>query len=436
MREIRTVTVLGSNGTMGANVAAIFASFGGAKVYMVSRDIEKSRLAADRACKSVRAGSIKRNLVPADYSMLEKCVAESDLIFESTAEKLPVKLEVAKMVSEYVTEGTVLCSGTSGLSVNTLADCYPDNIKTSFFGVHMFNPPYSMTLCELISTEYSDKDVKEQLKSYLQKTLLRTVIEVKDSPAFLANRIGFQFINSAMQYAEKYQDNGGIDYIDSILGKFTGRSMAPLVTADFVGLDVHKAIVDNIYSNTDDYKHESFALPGFVQTLIDEKKLGRKSGGGLYKTEIIDNTIKKRSVYDISTGMYREKINYVFPFAETMKANLKEGKYEDAMKALVKNRSQEAQLCLEMLLNYILYSLVCVQDVSFDISFADDAMATGFNWCPPLAMADALSGITDIETLFEEYIDKDILRITDTQRLLYKAGMSEYDFRPYFKSSK
>lgn len=436
MREIKTVTVLGANGTMGANVSAIFASFGNAKVYMVGRDIKKSRLAADRACKSVRAESIRKNLVPADYSMLSTCIPESDLIFESTAENLAVKKDVAKMISQYVTVGTVLCSGTSGLSINTLANCYPDNIKSSFFGVHMFNPPYSMTLCELISTEFSDKEVKAQLEEYLRKILLRTVIEVKDSPAFLANRIGFQFINSAMQNAEKYQDNGGIDYIDSILGKFTGRTMSPLVTADFVGLDVHKAIVDNIYSNSDDYVHDTFVLPDFAEKLIEKNMLGRKTGGGLYKTEIIDGTVKKRSVYDIATDTYREKINYVFPFAEKMKANIKEGMYEDALKVLVKNHSQEAQLCLEMLLNYILYALVTVHDVSYDIHFADDAMAAGFNWCPPLAMADALSKVADINRLFEENIDKDILKITDTQRLLYTAGISKYDFRPYFKSAK
>lgn len=436
MREIKTVTVMGANGTMGANVSAVFASFGGAKVYMVGRDIEKSRLAADRACKSVRAESIRKNLIPADYSMLSTCIPESDLIFESTAENLAIKKDVAKMISQYVTAGTVLCSGTSGLSIKTLANCYPDNIKSSFFGVHMFNPPYSMTLCELISTEFTDKEVKEQLEEYLRKILLRTVIEVKDSPAFLANRIGFQFINSAMQNAEKYQDNGGIDYIDSILGKFTGRTMSPLVTADFVGLDVHKAIVDNIYSNSDDYVHNTFVLPDFAEKLIEKNKLGRKTGGGLYKTEIIDGAVKKRSVYDIATDTYREKINYVFPFAEKMKANIKEGMYEDALKVLVKNHSQEAQLCLEMLLNYILYSLVTVHDVSYDIHFADDAMAAGFNWCPPLAMADALSKVADINRLFEENIDKDILKITDTQRLLYTSGISKYDFRPYFKSAK
>ena len=94
---------------------------------------------------------------------------------------------------------------------------------------------------------------------------------------------GTVVMHEALQYAERYQDNGGIDYIDALLGPFTGRTMPPISTADFVGLDVHKAIVDNIYENTNDYVHEKFVLPAYAQKLIDEKKLGRKSGEGLYK---------------------------------------------------------------------------------------------------------------------------------------------------------
>ena len=119
------------------------------------------------------------------------------------------------------------------------------------------------------------------LKEYLSEKLHRTIAESKDLPAFLGNRIGFYVMNEALQYAEKYQDNGGIDYIDSLLGPFTGRTMAPLTTSDFVGLDVHKAIVDNIYENTNDYVHEKFVLPTFVQELIDEGRLGRKTRQGL-----------------------------------------------------------------------------------------------------------------------------------------------------------
>lgn len=151
-------------------------------------------------------------------------------------------------------------------------------------GIHLYNPPYNMTLCEVIPSRYTDATKLREVKKYLKEVLLRNVVEVKDEPAFMGNRIGFQFINEALQYAEKYQDNGGIDYIDSIIGPFTGRNMAPLLTSDFVGLDVHKAIVDNIYDNTNDYAHDTFKMPEFALQLISENKLGRKSGAGLYQT--------------------------------------------------------------------------------------------------------------------------------------------------------
>ena len=205
--NIKTVTVVGANGTMGTNVSAIFASFGNAKVYMVSRSMEKSKKAAAKAAKSVRAEAILANLIPVDYSMLAECVAESDLVFESTAENLEIKKEITKQIAENMKKDAIACSGTSGLSITILAECFSEEQKGRYFGVHMFNPPYNMTLCELIATKYSDNQIKENLKDYLTNTLFRTVVETKDTPAFLANRIGFQFINKAMQYAEKYKDN-------------------------------------------------------------------------------------------------------------------------------------------------------------------------------------------------------------------------------------
>ena len=96
----------------------------------------------------------------------------------------------------------------------------------------MFNPPYQLTLCELTASPYSDMNLYGELKDYLTNVLHRTVAESKDLPAFLGNRIGFYVMNEALQYAEKYQDNGGIDYIDSLLGPFTGRTMPPITTAD------------------------------------------------------------------------------------------------------------------------------------------------------------------------------------------------------------
>ena len=433
--KINSVTVVGATGTMGSNVAGIFASFGNAKVYCVGRDIEKVKRTFPKIVKSVKADAIAKNLIPADFSMLEQCVAESDLVFESCKENLEIKKEIAARVGKVLQPHAVSCTGSSGLSITAIAECYPEAFRGHFFGVHMFNPPYSMSLCELIPTVYSDSALYAELKAYLSDTLIRTVVQVKDSPAFLGNRIGFQFINKALQYAETYKDNGGIDYIDAILGSFTGRAMAPLTTSDFVGLDVHKAIVDNIYHNTRDYAHDTFVLPAFAQKLIDENKLGRKTGGGLYQLVKYDNGFKRQTVLDINAGLYRDVIPYVFPFADQMKKYLSEGDYRKAFCTLLYNSSLEAEICRSFLLEYIVYSLNATKEVGFSAEAADDVMATGFNWCPPLAMYQALSSVADVSELIRTYLP-DVCAKVDTDRLLEDVKTSKYDYRRYFWSGR
>lgn len=435
MIDIKTVTVIGVTGTMGANVAGIFSSFGGAKVYCVGRDIEKVKKTIPRIIRSVRADAISHNLVPADFSMLEKCVAESDLIFESSKEDISVKNDIAGRVSKAMRKDAISGTGSSGLSISEIARNYPEDLRSRFFGIHMFNPPYTLPLCELISTEYTDLSLKEELKEYLCSKLLRKVVEVKDSPAFLGNRIGFQFINEALQYAEKYKDNGGIDYIDAILGPFTGRIMPPLVTSDFVGLDIHKAIVDNIYDHTDDYAHETFVFPSFAQSLIEQGKTGRKSGAGLYQLIRQDNGYRRQTVYDINTGIYRDVIPYAFPFVDKMKMMLTDGDYVKAFEQLVGNTSQEAQICLSFLLKYITYSLYAAKEVGYTIEAADEVMAAGFNWCPPLAMYRLLSLVCDVPELIRERLP-DICGKIDVDSYLADIKLSKYDYRPFFRSGR
>lgn len=433
--KINTVTVIGATGTMGSNVAGIFASFGDAKVFCVGRDIERVKRTIPRIVKSVRADAIAKNLIPADFSMLEDCIKQSDLVFESSKEDINVKTEIASLVGKWLKKTAISGTGSSGLSVTKIAECYPENLRGNFFGIHMFNPPYTLSLCELTPTKYSDNNIKKELKEYLSKKLIRTVVEVKDSPAFLGNRIGFQFINEALQYAELYKDNGGIDYIDAILGPFTGRAMAPLNTSDFVGLDVHKAIVDNIYENTLDYAHETFILPQFSQNLVNMGSLGRKSKKGLYQLVCYDNGLKRQTVYDINTGLYRDVIPYVFPFADKMKRYIAEGDYQKAFERLINNHSQEAELCLSFLLKYIVYSIYATKEVGYSIESADDVMATGFNWCPPLAMYQALSSVTNIKELIRERLPE-INNKIDLTRLFRDVKPSKYDYRLYFKSGR
>jgi 3-hydroxyacyl-CoA dehydrogenase len=193
MKPINTVTVVGANGTMGRNIAAIFASFGKATVYLVSRSADKSNRARETAYRSVRAESIKNRMIPADYGQLEECVNASDLIFEACAENWAVKESVHQMISDALRNlpvenaaNKVICSGTSGLSITSLAELYQEPYRMHVIGMHLFNPPYQMTLCELTPTVYTDRDFFDSVRNYTEKVLLRTTVEVKDSPAFLA----------------------------------------------------------------------------------------------------------------------------------------------------------------------------------------------------------------------------------------------------------
>jgi len=222
--EIKTVTVIGANGTMGCNISGIFASFGNAKVYMACRSMEKAEKAVARAAKSVRAEAIAENLVPATFDDLPKCVAESDLVFESVSENFDTKQDIIDRIADHVRPDAILATGTSGLSIDKLAEMYPEALRSRYIGMHFFNPPYTMTLCEIIESQYTDKQMSADLMEYSKRKLVRTVVNVADTAAFLGNRIGFQFINEACQYAEMYKDSGGIDYIDAIIERTAKQS--------------------------------------------------------------------------------------------------------------------------------------------------------------------------------------------------------------------
>ncbi|MEK4326629.1 3-hydroxyacyl-CoA dehydrogenase family protein [Paenibacillus sp. FSL R7-0312] len=420
MLNINIVTVIGANGAMGAAVAGIFASFGNVKVNMVSRTLNKSLEGIEKAVKSVRADSIRSNLVARTYEDLAACIHESDWVFESVAEDYEIKDEINTVIARYRKPGTIVSTGTSGLSIEKLKNVFDEEAKSLYFVTHFFNPPYSLPLCELIPNESADADTIESLKLYLEQVLIRKVVVLKDAPAFLANRIGFQFMNEALQFAELYEDRGGIDYIDAILGPFTGRGMAPLVTVDFIGLDVYKAITDNLYHSISDLYSNSFILPRFVDSLINEGKLGRKCGQGLYKLDR-DSTGKKHIfVYDIKSQTYRAKIKYSFYFVEKMVAAIKESKYEEAIRILLNNDSEEAKISTYFLIKYVVYSVFVTKEIADSIHDADTVMSYGFNWVPPLGLLELFGGK---EAIIESMK-------TDNRLLPFISAFSETEIYP------
>ena len=431
MLNIKTVTVLGANGAMGRNISAIFAAFGQAKVYLACRTRQKAEKAVEDAYKSVKAESIKNNLVPVTYDEIEYAIRESDLILESLAEDIQLKKEMYKKIKPFLKEDAVISSGTSGLSIKKLSKEFGEK-ALNFFGIHMFNPPYNLTLCELILHDEKQKEMAKELEQYLSNSLKRTVVRVKDRPAFLGNRIGFFFINEALKLAYKNMDEGGIDYIDAILGCFTGRTMAPLTTADFVGLDISKAIIDYVYEETDDVFKENFKLPSFVNNLVDDGKLGKKVNKGLFYK---NNDNKLNYVYDIKFGIYRPKNNYQFYFSNEMIKNIRRGKYEDAINILVNDESHEAKICKRMILKYIIYSIYTTKQVAYNINACDDAMSTGFSWLPPIAWINMLGGKEKVIELTKKYLGKKWQNIVEEDTFFNNVPMnSKYDYRQFLKA--
>ena len=430
--EIKTVTILGANGTMGKNVSAIFASFGKTKVYMVCRDMEKAQKAKEDAYMSVRAETIESLLIPITYEKMEKAISESDLVLELLSENIDTKKRMYQKIKPFLKEDTILASGTSSISIKELSKEFGNNAN-NFFGIHFFNPPYNMTLCELITHSKEQEQIENYLESYLQENLKRTVVKVKDTPGFLGNRIGFFFINEALKLANENKDKGGIAYIDNILGCFTGRNMPPLLTADFVGLDVSKAIIDYIYNNakTDAFR-EYFEIPDFVNKLIEEGKLGKKVGKGLFYQDVENG---KNYLYDISSEKYIERENYNFQFSNEMIKNIRIGKYDEAAKILIDDKSKEATICKQMILKYIVYSIYISKEKTQDVYSCDNAMATGFSWLPPIAYIDFLGGKDQVKEMAEKYLEKDWINIINKYNIFdIIKRESKYDYRLFLKA--
>jgi len=437
MLNIKTVSVVGANGTMGATVAGLVAAFGNAKVFLICRKMEAAQQAVDVAANSVKADSVRARLIPKTYDDFEDCVSQSDWVFESVAEDTGIKSQIYKRIADCAKPELIVTTGTSGFSINELAENFGDSLKSRYFGTHFFNPPYSLTLCEVIRSKYTDAALFDAMRAYLEDVLIRDVIETTDTPAFLGNRIGFHFLNKALQYAVKYQAEGGIDYIDSIIGPFTGRGMTPLVTVDFVGLDVHKAIVDNIHAKSNDYDNEAFVLPEFVETLIAQGKLGRKAKDGLFKMEKAQDGSKQYLVYDIASGQLRLAKKYTHAFAKAMVDNLKAGCYAEAIGALKADTSKEAMLCKYFLVSYVTYGIVTAEQVSKKVTDADIAMTTGFNWVGPVALMQALGGFEEVLKLAKQVDESGILakQLSGIREENKKAITPPFDYRKSFRAN-
>jgi len=421
---------------MGAGSAAILAGFGGVKVWMLARTKEKAQEGVNAAVGSVRSGVIEGQFVAGTYDDdLEKAVAESDWVFECVAESYDVKEPLHKRIAASRKPGTILSTVSSGLSIARLAGHFDEDGQKYYYGTHFFNPPYKLTLCELITHDKNDPQFTKEFADYLQHTLLRQVIICNDRPAFAGNRIGFQLMNEAAQKAEEFADKGGIQLIDSLLGPYTGRAMPPLATADLVGLDVHKAIVDNVYENTKDSAHETFKMPDYFQKLIDQGWLGMKSKQGLFKRTKTPEGKRHIEVYDIKKGEYTDAPKIEIPFKADMVKAITDSDYRTAANIMLEAKGFEADLLRHFIARYVSYSYSLIPDVT-DQNGVDGAMGFGFNWVPASAWIDLLGGPDKTK----KFIESQKLPIPDALAKLGGGGriyqlQDRLDYRSLFRGA-
>ena len=289
--RIRKAAVLGA-GVMGAQIAAHLTN---ADVETVLFDLpakegDKSGIAikaiqnlaklspAPLADKSRQAA-----IVPANYDEHLELLRGCDLVIEAIAERTDWKLDLYKKIAPYLPDSAVISSNTSGLSINTLAEALPENLRHRFCGVHFFNPPRYMHLVELIPNKFTDADILAGLEAFLTSTVGKGVVYAKDTPNFIGNRIGVFSMLATMYHTEKF--GLGFDAVDALTGPAVGRpKSATYRTADVVGLDTMAHVIKTMADTLPgDPWHAYFQAPVWLKALIEKGALGQKTGAGVFR---------------------------------------------------------------------------------------------------------------------------------------------------------
>ncbi|HEX2544897.1 MAG TPA: 3-hydroxyacyl-CoA dehydrogenase/enoyl-CoA hydratase family protein [Ramlibacter sp.] len=292
---VKKVAVLGA-GVMGAQIAAHLVNV---KVPVVLFDLPAREGAKNgvvtRAVENLKKLKPSPLGVPEDAALIQQAnyeehmalLGECDLVIEAIAERMDWKLDLYKKIAPHIAPHAIVASNTSGLSITRMSEALPDAIKPRFCGIHFFNPPRYMVLVELIATPTTSPQVLDQLESFVTSGLGKGVVRAKDTPNFIANRVGIAGMLGTMREVEKFGLT--FDVVDDLTGKKMGRaSSGTFRTADVVGLDtmahVIKTLQDTLSAETDPF-YGSFGTPEVLKKLLELGHLGQKAKAGFYKKQ-------------------------------------------------------------------------------------------------------------------------------------------------------
>ncbi len=398
LKEIRKAAVLGA-GVMGATIAAHLANVG-IPAYLldiVPRELtpeeEKKGLTLEspevrnRLSNKGKEDLLKQKpdplysksnidlITPGNFEDDMGKLKDVDWVIEVIIENMDIKKKIFKQVEENWTEGTIVSSNTSGLSINEMVSGNSPEFRKHFLGTHFFNPPRYMKLLEIIPCKETSDDILNFMHRFCEKILGKGIVFAKDTPNFIANRIGTYLGVYAVKLMLK--EKMTIEEVDTITGPPMGRpKMASFRLLDLVGLDTFCHVARTVYeSSGDPAEKEAFEVPELLQKMVDSKMLGDKTRQGFYK-KVRGESGSEIYTLDYETMEYRPKEKARFDIlGKTKQAGLKDG-----FKMLVESDDKAGRFAWDLTKRNLIYSASKVPAISDDIVNIDRAMRWGFNW--------------------------------------------------------
>lgn len=327
-----------------------------------------------------------------DLAKLREC----DWILEAVVEKLDIKRSLFEKIAPHLRADAIVTTNTSGLSITDMAAALPEAIRPRFLGTHFFNPPRYLHLLELIPHAGTDPAVLAFMREFGDAVLGKGVVVAKDTPDFIANRIGTFAVMSAI----RAMIDGGytVEEVDALTGKLIGRpKSATFRTADLVGLDILVHASTTVYDRaTKDEKREYFKAPDLLQKMLAGGMLGDKTGKGFYQ-KVRGEGGSVIQTLDTTTLTYRERRSAKFPSLEIAKPIESLG---ERVRTVINSKDRSADFVWRTLTETLLYAAARLGEVADDVVSIDRAMRWGFGWeMGPFEMWDAIGVEKTVERM-------------------------------------
>lgn len=399
-RIIRKVAVLGS-GVMGSRIACHFAGTGvqvllldripaelsaaeQAKKLSLDHPAVKNRIVNEALTSAIKSNpspvytaEVVKHIQTGNFADNMKEISTCDWIIEVVVERLDIKTGIFNEVEKYRKPGTLVSSNTSGIPIHLMNEGRSEDFKKHFCGTHFFNPPRYLRLLEIIPTTETDPDVIRFLLEYGDLYLGKTTVLCKDTPAFIANRVGVFSILTIFKLMDKLELN--IDQIETLTGPIIGRpKSATFRTADVVGIDTLVKVAHGIYESCpSDEARDTFIIPGWLDKMVANNWLGDKSGQGFFSKTKNEKGEREILTLDLKTFQYKPRERSSFAGLEAAKPvdDLKE-----RLKILIQAKDKSGDFYRQF--HYEIFSYVShrIPEISDEIYRVDDAMRAGFGW--------------------------------------------------------